>query len=958
MPIPVGFEEETATTPVGFEPEDTFVPEISQAPQKGIFDKMISFFKSPERDIAKAHNIYALSEVTGLTLQEVNKHYDILRRSSKVTGITPDLDKKEYAQMAILPAIAVGAVTNPIGTAAGLIAFGALNKVVPTDKFIDNLREQGISDEVLATVELVDFIGKSLLVRGVFKKAPQLVEGFTKQKIVEYKLPETITLSAQQVKDIYQIGKLTTAEQQSLFGSLGLKGAALRGVLKEGVNINIPSAKVITIVDKPFWAKVKGIFGAGSSPKVTTTMVGKPTQAPAGLIEGKVTPAVVPAPQAGAGKPAESLLASAKQAQAEEITAYRYGEEKNIQFSSKNKDYAEEYAIVKGGKPEDVKKITFTARNPLVVELSQKEFADPDIEKKYIGEAKKNGNDVIIFRDRVNKDEFYVQVKGEQAKGGQPPAEPPPTAVSGEPAPEEPSEGDPVKRIIQALKEAKPIRAEQEALMKAERGKRIAKAKAMGEEMGGEAGFYAQLGSLKGKLPKAQFESLRGKITQQDIDFLFDRIRQSEMNDWDKISAQTGLGKIFGEFGGQVPTESELKLLNDVFGKEFTDAVVENRTFLQKFMIGVEEVLNVPRAVMSSFDLSAPFRQGAFFVGRSEQFASAFGEMFKFFRSEKALQALNRDIASGANYALMREHGLALTDLGTALTTREERFMSNLAEKIPGIGKIIRASGRAYVGFLNKLRVDVFNDLLGKARTLGIDETDKFLDDLTDFINTATGRGKLPGKLENTAVALNSVFFSPRLMASRINLLNPAFYISKEPFVRKEALKSLFTFAGAAFIILGLAALAGLKVGTDWRSSDFAKIKIKNTRIDILAGFQQYIRMAGQLITGEYVSSVTGKVFTLGEGYKPITRFDILLRQLENKEAPVASFITALLRQKTFMGEDINVTKEIAERFTPMVLSDLVEMAKTNPKLLPLGILGLFGVGIQTYEKKFTRSKR
>ncbi len=515
-----------------------------------------------------------------------------------------------------------------------------------------------------------------------------------------------------------------------------------------------------------------------------------------------------------------------------------------------------------------------------------------------------------------------------------------------------PPEDDSVKRVIQALKEAKPIRAEQEALMKAERGKRIAKAKAMGEKIGGEAGFQAQLGSLKGKLPKAQFESLRGKLDQPTIDSLFNKIRQSEMNDWDKIGAQTGLGKLFGEYGGEVPTEGELKLLNDIFGKEFTDALVANRTFLQKFMLTAEQALNVPRSIMASFDLSAPLRQGAFMIGRPKQFIPAFGEMFKFFGSEKALTELSKNIASRPTYELMREHGLALTDLGTGLTEREERFMSNLAEKIPGIGKIVRASGRAYTGFLNKLRADVFDDLYNKAKFLGIKETDKLSDDLVEFINAATGRGNLPGKLENAAVALNSVFFSPRLMASRLSLLNPMFYISKEPFVRKEALKSLFTFASVVFTILGLAALAGMEVGMDWRSSDFAKIKIGNTRIDIMAGFQQYLRMAGQLITGEYVSSVTGKVITLGEGYKPLTRFDIILRQLENKEAPVASFITSLLRQQTFMGEEFSVTKEIRERFTPMVLSDLVEMATSSPELLPLGLLGLFGVGVQTYETK------
>jgi hypothetical protein len=128
--------------------------------------------------------------------------------------------------------------------------------------------------------------------------------------------------------------------------------------------------------------------------------------------------------------------------------------------------------------------------------------------------------------------------------------------------------------------------------------------------------------------------------------------------------------------------------------------------------------------------------------------------------------------------------------------------------------------------------------------------------------------------------------------------MNPYNYIAASPTVRKEMLKSVLTVTGAGMTVLGLAKANGLKVGDDWRSSDFGKIIIGKTRLDIWGGFQQYARMFGQLYTGQYVSSVTGKLTTLGEGYKPISRFDILQRQIESKEAPVLSFITSILKTK------------------------------------------------------------
>jgi len=113
-----------------------------------------------------------------------------------------------------------------------------------------------------------------------------------------------------------------------------------------------------------------------------------------------------------------------------DIKAYRYGKEgEDVVFSSKNKDYSEEYAEVKGGKPEDVKQINVVGENPLVVKLSQKEFSDPTIESKFIKQAKEQGNDLVIFRDEVNGDEFYVQIKQPTVEGKIPVIKPKPSVI-------------------------------------------------------------------------------------------------------------------------------------------------------------------------------------------------------------------------------------------------------------------------------------------------------------------------------------------------------------------------------------------------------------------------------------------------------------------------------------------------------------------------------------------------
>lgn len=525
---------------------------------------------------------------------------------------------------------------------------------------------------------------------------------------------------------------------------------------------------------------------------------------------------------------------------------------------------------------------------------------------------------------------------------------------------------DPVKKVLTALKEAKPLRKQQEAIYSAERKARIESSIKARESTAGEAGFRAELSPLRGEIEKVQFESIRSQIGQEDVDSLFDMVRDApDLTDWEKIRARVGLSKLFGERGGAVPQQSELSLLKRVFGPEFTDAAASKQGMFEKFKNLGLEIANIPRALRASFDLSAPFRQGIFFIGKPRRFGPAFVEMFRDFGSEKAYQALEESIRKRPSFQLMQESGLAITDL-ESMATREEQFASNLAEKIPVLGHVVRASGRAYSGFLTQLRADIFDDLVARSRSVGLnpDADDKLARSIAGFVNAGTGRGEMTSAItgrvpsgtttnaiEQARGLLNALFFSPKLIASRMMLMNPLYYARQPGFVRKEALKSALTFVGAGTTVASLAGLAGAEVGTDARSSDFAKIKFGNTRIDIWGGFQQYARMAAQLYTGKYVSATTGKEFTLGEGFKPMTRYDILRRQIESKEAPIAAFATNVLKQQDFRGQPVSVANEAAELFTPLIISDMYELLQDDPSLVPLGALSLFGFGVQNFEK-------
>ena len=511
----------------------------------------------------------------------------------------------------------------------------------------------------------------------------------------------------------------------------------------------------------------------------------------------------------------------------------------------------------------------------------------------------------------------------------------------------------PVQKIINALKEAKPVRGQQETLYTLERGKRFGEAERVAGATKGETGFAQELSQLKGELPKAEFTPL--KLEQKDVDGLFDAVKNSQdLTYLDTIAARRGLSKLLGEYGGAVPTEGEIELLSKVFPREFTEELLTKRPIWDKVKEGVSQVINIPRTLMSSFDISFGGRQGIYLAPSfRKEFFKAFKEQFSAIKSEQAYNAVIQNIKRSPNFTLAKESGLSFTDVGATIGTREERFMSSWAEKIPLVGKGVAASNRAYTAFANKLRMETFDSMVSDAMRLGFNPAkDRDLTkQMVRFINSATGRGPLGGKIgQGAAPLLNAIFFSPRLTTGRLDILfSPLTYATANPLVRRQALKSFAAFTGYIATILTLAKAAGAEVGLEPTSSDFLKIRIGDTRIDVSGGFQQYLRVMAQLFKGEVKSSSTGKTTKVGEGYKPLTRFDILVRFFENKESPIASLITSLLKGKDFAGRPLDVKTELANRFIPLVIQDAIELGKEDPGLIPLAGLAALGFGVQTY---------
>lgn len=380
-------------------------------------------------------------------------------------------------------------------------------------------------------------------------------------------------------------------------------------------------------------------------------------------------------------------------------------------------------------------------------------------------------------------------------------------------------------------------------------------------------------------------------------------------------------------------------------GRQFINAVKKKSTWLS--------LINASKTLTTIFDISAPGRQGAMLAARKEWWQSWKPMIKATFDPEYAKQ-LMYDIKTNPDFAWSQtsktSKKLFQGEFDSAkLSAKEESYIGNIINKVPGLGKISRASERAYVVFLNKLRWDVWHNEFLRMKQMGLSpqELAEHSENWADAVNKLTGRGNVGGlaKSDTTMSVLNSILFSPRFVVSRIQA--PLTLVTKDAVVRKMIAKDLVKFYGSAASILGLATVAGAAIELDPRSSDFGKMRVGNTRYDILGGNQQIMRYMVQIASGQK-KSASGQI-------ENVNRLDTLARGLQSKAAPSAGLITALLDGKTFVGDDITPGSQAFSMLTPLFIQDVIDAMKEEG-IVKGGVMalpGAAGIGTQTYKPSY-----
>jgi hypothetical protein len=332
--------------------------------------------------------------------------------------------------------------------------------------------------------------------------------------------------------------------------------------------------------------------------------------------------------------------------------------------------------------------------------------------------------------------------------------------------------------------------------------------------------------------------------------------------------------------------------------------------------------------------------------------------MFRALASATRAHMVDKEIHDRPNAPLYARAKLFLAPLDTSkLTAMEEIYMSRLSRVMPGV----RASERAYITFLNKLRADSFDALVDRLQAKGTPLTDLELQAVGNFVNVSTGRGNM-GNHAAAAETLATVFFSPRLVVSRFQL------VTGQPLrkagsarVARAVAAEYAGFLGGLAVVYALANMAGAEIETDPRSSDFGKLRFGNTRVDPLAGLAQVSVLLSRLGTGEK-KTLSGKVLPIrGEvPYGADTSADVIARFLRSKLSPVAGAAVDVASGENVIGEKVTPGATLQRLTVPLSFEDIYKVMLEDgiPKGTALGILSLFGWGLQQHDEPKPKAQR
>lgn len=404
--------------------------------------------------------------------------------------------------------------------------------------------------------------------------------------------------------------------------------------------------------------------------------------------------------------------------------------------------------------------------------------------------------------------------------------------------------------------------------------------------------------------------------------------------------------------------------IKDTLTRLYEDTALrfKGKTPFEKSVEGVKvagdiAAAGVYKSLEAAADMSYSFRQGMKVLATNPKVWKS--NWISAFEPFKTMSKAEQELLADKFVSRMVSHPLYEDAIksGLSIGVVEDFFPTTLAEKIPAVGSIFKASNEAFTIFSQGSRMGLFEDMVTNARALGKEVTPQMMKDFATVANSITGRGNWKW-LQTQHGLLNKLFFSARFIESNIDTFVRPFDTSLDPLARAEATKSSLRVFGILGALLYTASLF-TDVETDPRSSKFGKAKVGgNTYVDLTGGLGSYITLGARLGTQQSKSATSGKITELNSGkFGSRTIMDVITDFTTNKFAPVPSTLVQFAKGKDFQNNKPTLTSATKNLVTPISFGNAWDLFSNNDASTALmgTVADLLGSSATDYNK-FKRS--
>jgi hypothetical protein len=380
------------------------------------------------------------------------------------------------------------------------------------------------------------------------------------------------------------------------------------------------------------------------------------------------------------------------------------------------------------------------------------------------------------------------------------------------------------------------------------------------------------------------------------------------------------------------------------------------------------QTLGIRRMIQTGIDVSMAGRQAVTSTLNPFAYKRTGAAMYDMFSSLWSPKNFRRNLYNLKESDIGRE----FTEFGgqfsepeqMELDKREEEFRTNFVHKF--LNKDNAASRalnrlwfseRAAAGYLNMLRIEHYKSKKAALEAAGLtpDNAPEAYKAITKWVMNSSGRGNMLKLIEDSKsgrVAANNIFFGARLMASRMNMLNPLYYAKMPKELRIEAIKDMAGFASGLFITGAALSALGGKVNFDPDDPDFMKVRFGEQTYDLTGGMAVYVRTFLRMTKMAYKGVDPNTSAKDTKKYAKFAGSSLFRSLFENKLAPNTAYLYHFFTQRGGGGGDFDPYEIL--NYYPLWVNDVKTAYKNDgpTSLMTVLIPSIFGFGTQAYPEK------